>query len=127
MFPVSDAAFHFLLQIQELSQSLVDVCAQTHGELVTFSHLIFHFPPWICVLPQNHRGDPSEGRGEAGERGRHGGRQAAEVQIRWSYTVVLTSSTRLAQGWITGQQAGLHAAVALVTHSNEAWVSKETS
>lgn len=101
--------------------------AQTHGELVTVSHFIFHFPPLLCVLPQNHRGDPSKGRGEPREGGRHGGGQAAEVQIRRSYTLVLTSSTRLAQGWITGQQAGLHAAVALVTHSNEAWVSTDTS
>lgn len=64
---------------------------------------------------------------EQGQGGRHGGKQAAEVQIRLSYSAALTSSMRLAQGWITGQQAGLHAAVALVTHSNEAWVSTDTS
>lgn len=90
-----------------------------HKRMVSWGHSLisfFPFPP----SPRNHRGDPSKGGGEAG---RHGGRQAAEVQIRRSYTLVL----RLAQGWIAGQQAGLHAAVALVTHSNEASVSTGTS
>lgn len=110
-----------------VAQSERGGCACTNARWVG-DILSFHFSlSSVCVLPQNHRGGPGKGRGEPREGGRHGGGQAAEVQIRRSYTVVLPSSTRLAQGWITGQQAGLHAAVALVTHSNEAWVSTDTS
>lgn len=105
------------------------MCANKWGT-VTFSHFIFHtlFRCFACcskatgAIPAV---EGKQGRGQGG--GGHGGTQAAEAQIRPSYSAALTSSTRLAQGWITGQQAGLHAAVALVTHSNEAWASTGTS
>lgn len=54
-----------------------------------------------------------------------GGALAAEVQIRPGCPKAPTSSLRLYTG--DGSQAGLHAAVALVTYSDGARVSTDTS
>lgn len=67
MFPVWDAAFHFLIQIQQLSQSVTDVCEQMRQANILSFHFS-HFPPLLWVLQQNRMGDPSS-RGRAGTRG----------------------------------------------------------
>lgn len=72
-------------------------CTRWVGDILSFR--FFRFPPMLCVSPQKQGAIPAKGRGEVGEvcggGGGGGGRQAAEVQIWWSYTLVLTSSMRL--------------------------------
>lgn len=107
----------------------VCVCtnARRVGDVLSFN---FSLSSVALRAATKTRRDPSKGRGVAGEMG-------SRERRRWEagcwgadtaeLYCVLTSSMRLAQGWITGQQAGLYAAVALVTHSNEVWVSTDTS
>lgn len=114
-------------RIQLLTQNMMDVCEwMRHSEIL--SYLISH-TFWVCFVHD------SKSLCSANEftisykirRWRCKGKGlTAEVQIWPGCPKALNSSVRLTQG-MDSRQAGLHAAVALVTCSNEARVSTDTS
>lgn len=95
--------------------------AQWHSLIFNFSHI----PHLLCALQQIPLSNNYKGKGQVarGEMERGTGYWGAGM-ARLSYGP--TSSMRLTQG-MDHRQAGLHAAVALVTYSNEARVSTDTS